>query len=205
MKVNVCICLMCIILCGIYTSISAQESMIVYTGTEKLLDLSAFAQKCEELALDHPNVTRHRSRPCKAKISFDTPGKIVIDIRKENAIVKSLKYEVEKMPELTLRYRNLQDGEIDRKDFLEQEGPFLFSFETTFLKKISLSSFKIEHFRGKDLLFKRLNNGARYNTEIANLLKRVQANDRIRISDIEISIPGLENVEIKDLEFRIEE
>ena len=185
----------------------AQEAQLAYKGLslELKFDESELAFNCDGLvALPAEDVSRKRGKACKFKVDFNRLGNMPIEIKADKTLVAKYLYKVVSLPEIDLVLDGHSGGKIDRDVFLALSQMQLIYNPAAIPYDVQIRSFKISHYRQKEKLFSSMCIKNKYNTQVQNLIQRVQDNDRVVIEDVEVQIGDFNSIEMGPLEFKIQ-
>lgn len=184
------------------TGFLASQSNVrtAYKGVELDIKFQSDTIDCDAIVYDEELVEQSRSNPCKFTVHFDELGLLNTRLMTLAGVeLKHLLYEVKPMPEIRALIGASYGGEVPLEEFLDQKGIDVECIDGGIDESLELSFFKFEHYRGKERLLRRLNKGPHYNTEISNLILRVEEGDKIKFTEIEVKIGEFNPVTISPL------
>jgi len=196
---------LCILLFTATQAFSQEALPVAYKGMVLPVDLSGLTtQNCSAIHYSPiDNVEKIRHEYCAFNLVFDRLGEMQFQFTTDSSSLVSYRFNVKSMPAISVGYSGAARGYIELSAFLAQKELGLDYDPEQWELPVRIETFKIEHYRNNERLFRKLNLHAKYSTEIQNLIKRVEIGDIIRVTEVFIEVADFKPYSIEGFEIRI--
>ncbi len=186
--------------------LAAQENALrAYKGMTKTVDLRDRINKnCTAIEyMPSDNIEPIRSKDCHFKIFFSEYGEQSYKFYSDSILLDQYLYDVDILPDIRPFLAGGEGGYIPAK-LLQSLTNLELDYDKAYLTQdLRIANFTIEVYREKELQFRRLNMRGKFNTEIKNLISRVEEGDIIHFKDVEVLVSDFDPYLVEGIKYRV--